>query len=118
MAIRSSLKGITPSPSVVASRIPEPQVRRVTSTLMAITPCPNSAQCKLAQAEASARKRYRRTFRLLELSIVYRKGAFNPIYAHPNQNVSPLGPDLRPKPVRRRFCHESERQELPRYSRF
>ena len=47
------------------------------------------------------------------------KGAVSiPIYVHANQSLSPLGPDLGPRPVRRRFCHEGDRQELPRYSRF
>jgi hypothetical protein len=37
------------------------------------------------------------------------KGAVSiPIYVHPNQSVSPLGPDLGPRLVRRRFCHEGD----------
>jgi hypothetical protein len=43
---------------------------------------------------------------------------FDRSYAHPNHSVSLPGPDLRPNPVRRRFGHEGERQELSRYSSF
>src|SRR5438270_4201316 len=47
------------------------------------------------------------------------KGAVSiPIYVHANHSLSPLRSDLSPRPVRRRFCHEGNRQELPRYSRF
>jgi beta-glucosidase len=41
-AIRSSLRGTTPSASVEASLIPERQVSPATSTLTGNTPCPNS----------------------------------------------------------------------------
>ena len=44
--------------------------------------------------------------------------AFIPIYVHANHSLSSLDPDLGPRLVWRRFCHEGDRQELPRYSRF
>src|SRR5215469_8242992 len=47
------------------------------------------------------------------------KGAVSiPIYVHANRSLSPLGADLGPSLVRRRFCHKGDRQELPRYARF
>src|SRR5450755_3256084 len=42
------------------------------------------------------------------------KEQLTPNYAHPKQSVSRLiGPDLRPKSVRRRFRYDGDRQELP-----